>query len=52
MVVLVEHNLHLIRATAHQVLVLVNGTLAACATPDAFSELEVVRQAYLGIAPR
>jgi branched-chain amino acid transport system ATP-binding protein len=47
-VVLVEHNLRLVRRAAHRVLVLAAGRPVAEGTVAEVAESEVVRQAYLG----
>jgi ABC-type branched-subunit amino acid transport system ATPase component len=49
LVVLVEHNLHIIDAASSHVLVLIGGELVACDTPQAVSQLDIVRTAYLGV---
>jgi branched-chain amino acid transport system permease protein len=49
LVVLVEHNLHIVRAVATLVLVLINGALETSGSPDEITESPLVRQAYLGI---
>ena len=49
LVVLVEHNLHIVRAVAKLVLVLINGALEASGSPDEITESPLVRQAYLGV---
>jgi ABC-type branched-subunit amino acid transport system ATPase component len=49
MVILVEHNLHIVRAVAKLVIVLVNGALEATGSPDEVTESPLVRKAYLGV---
>ncbi len=47
-IVLVEHNLRLVRAVASSVIVLDHGRVIASGSPDAIARLPRVREAYLG----
>jgi branched-chain amino acid transport system ATP-binding protein len=50
LVVVIEHNMHVIEGLAQRVLVLMNGRLVADGVADEIAELPIVREGYLGIA--
>jgi ABC-type branched-subunit amino acid transport system ATPase component len=49
LVVVVEHNMHVLYATAGRVLVLLDGALAADGTPEEIAASAVVRKGYMGL---